>query len=83
MKLNVKALALAGGILWGAAVFVLTWLAMWGYGSQEAAGIVKAYYLGYSLSPLGSFIGAVWGFVDAAIGCALFALLYNKFISKK
>lgn len=82
MKLNVKAFGLAGGILWSASLFVLTWLGVLGYGSQNAAEIAKSYYIGYSVSPIGSVIGAVYGFFDAGIGCVLFALLYNKFIKK-
>jgi hypothetical protein len=78
MKLNVKAFALAGGILWGASILILTWLEIAGYGDMIAAGIVRNYYIGYSLTPLGSLIGAVYGFFDAGIGCAVFALLYNK-----
>ncbi|MFH1995439.1 MAG: membrane-associated protein [Candidatus Omnitrophota bacterium] len=82
MKLDIKAFALAGGILWGASLFSLTWFAILGYGSLDAAGIAKAYYIGYSVSPAGSLIGAVWGFFDAGIGCALLALLYNRFARK-
>jgi len=83
MKLNVKALALAGGILWGLSVFALTWLSiLMGYGSEQLAGIVKAYYLGYSVTPLGSVIGAVYGFFDAGIGLAVLGLLYNKLAGK-
>lgn len=78
MKLNVKAFALAAGIIWGASILILTWLEIWGYGSYLAASIVREYYIGYSVSPAGSIIGAVYGFFDAGIGCALFALLYNK-----
>jgi hypothetical protein len=83
MKLNVKAFALAGGIIWGASILILTWFEIWGYGDMIAAGIVRNYYIGYSLTPLGSLIGAVYGFFDAGIGCAVFALLYNKLLSKK
>lgn len=82
MKLNVKAFALAGGILWSASIFILTWLGIWGYGSMDAATIAKSYYVGYSVTPLGSVIGAVYGFFDAGIGCLIFALLYNKLIKK-
>ncbi len=83
MKLDVKAFGLAGGILWGASIFLLTWLGMLGYGSPEAADIAKAYYVGYSVTPLGSVIGAVYGFFDAGIACVIFAFLYNKLISRK
>ena len=82
MKLNVKAFALAGGILWGASLFILTWLGILGYGSEHAAALAKSYYIGYSVSPIGSLIGAVYGFFDAGIGCTLFALLYNKLTKK-
>ncbi|NQT32060.1 MAG: bacteriophage holin [Candidatus Omnitrophica bacterium] len=80
MKFNVKAFALAGGILWGASMFLLTWLSISGYGSGAAASMAKSYYLGYTVSPVGSVIGAVYGFFDAGIGCAVFALLYNKLV---
>jgi len=82
MKLNVKAFALAGGILWGASLFVLTWLGTWGYGNIDAASLVKSYYIGYSVSPVGSVIGAIYGFFDAGIGLAIFALIYNKLTGK-
>ena len=79
MKLNVKAFGLAGGLLWGASMFLLTWLGLMGYGSQEAGSIARAYYVGYSVTPIGSLIGAAYGFFDAGIGCTIFALIYNKF----
>ncbi|MBU0570875.1 MAG: STAS domain-containing protein [Candidatus Omnitrophica bacterium] len=76
MKLDVKGFALAGGILWGASVFLITWMKIIGYGS--ALDVIKSYYIGYSVTPLGSIIGAVYGFFDFGIACAIFALLYNK-----
>ena len=82
MKLDVKAFGLTGGILWSIIMFILTWLGILGYGSVNAASIAKAYYIGYSVSPIGSIIGAVYGFFDAGIGCILFALLYNKLAKK-
>ena len=82
MRLNVKAFALAGGILWGSSMFVLTWLSILGYGSVEAAAVAKSYYVGYTVSPVGSLLGAVYGFLDAGIGTAIFALLYNRLTNK-
>ncbi|MGB2599743.1 MAG: hypothetical protein WBB86_02140 [Candidatus Omnitrophota bacterium] len=79
MKLNVKAFALAGGILWGVSMFILTWWIMMFTGNTGDPTIVgKMYYIGYSISPLGSLIGAVYGFFDVGFACAVFALLYNK-----
>jgi len=39
-------------------------------------------YIGYSYTPLGSVIGAAYGFVDFGIAGAIFAWLYN-WINKK
>ncbi len=78
MKLSVKAFALTAGILWGAAVFIATvWLLAMGSGGSTIS-LLGNFYLGYSFSTLGAFIGLVWGFVDGAICGALFAWLYNK-----
>ena len=83
MKLNAKAFALAGGILWGVSVFVLTWWVMIFTGDTGDPTIIgRMYYIGYSISPLGSVIGAVYGFFDAGIACAILALLYNKLAGK-
>jgi hypothetical protein len=38
--------------------------------------------MGFSFTPLGSVIGAVWGFVDWGIAGVIFAWLYN-WLSKK
>jgi len=35
-------------------------------------------YIGYSFTPIGSVIGAVWGFVDWGIAGIIFGWLYNK-----
>ena len=82
MKFNVRAFGLAGGILWSVYMLALTWFGILGYGSQDAASIVKAYYVGYSVSPIGSIVGAIYGFFDGAIFCVLFALIYNKLAEK-
>ena len=77
MKLKAVAFGLAGGVLWGLSIFILTWLKIAGYGADMT--LVKAYYIGYSVTPIGSVIGAVYGFFDAGIACLIFALLYNFF----
>ena len=78
LKLDIKAFSLAGGILWSAGVFIMGLSAMGcGYCYKFVAWLGN-FYLGYSASVVGSIIGAVWAFVDAGIGCAIFAWLYNK-----
>jgi len=79
MKLNVKSFAFAGGILWGLAIFLLTyWFLIFGH-SGKVLALFGAVYLGYSVTWYGAFIGLAWAFVDGFIGCAIFAWLYNKF----
>ena len=78
-KLDVKAFALAIGIVWSVAMFILGIMAMvCGWGAKFVE-ILSLLYIGYSPTLLGSIIGAVWGFVDAGIGAAVVAWLYNKF----
>ena len=44
--------------------------------------MLERIYIGYSFTPMGSIIGALWGFVDWGIAGAIFAWLYN-WINKK
>ena len=77
MKLNVKAFALASAIIWGLGLFALTWWVIAFDGSSDAPTAIGRLYRGFTFTPLGSVIGLAWGFFDALIGCAVFALLYN------
>jgi len=79
MKINIKALALSIGIVWGLAVFLLTvWFLIMGY-SGDLLAKLGSVYLGYSVSWLGAFVGLIYGFVDGLIGGALLGFFYNKF----
>ena len=85
MKLSVKAFSLTCAILWGLALFILTWwLIIFDWpglvGDKTVIGLV---YLGYTVSPLGSLIGLVWAFVEGLIAGAIFAWLYNRFVPNK
>ena len=77
MKINVKAFALATGIWWGIGLFALTWWMILFQGSTNSPTLLGAIYRGYSVSPIGSLIGLVWGFLDGLIGGGLLAWLYN------
>ena len=79
MKLNVKSFALAGGIVWGIAILLITfWFLLFGY-TGNILGKLGTVYLGYSVTWGGAFIGLLWGFVEGFIVCGIFAWLYNKF----
>lgn len=77
MKLNVKAFALACGLVWGVGLFLLTWWLIALDGATGETTFLGHIYRGYNVSPAGSVIGLVWAFIDGAIGGAIFAWLYN------
>ena len=82
MKLNIAAFALAFGIWWGSGVFLLTfWLTFQGL-DAGAVTILQLTYLGYTITPLGSVVGLVWGFFDGAVCGAILAWLYNIFAER-
>ena len=76
MKLNVKAFALACGLLWGLGLFLLTWWVILWDGTGGGTALARV-YRGYDFSPLGSLIGLAWAFPDGLIGGAILAWLYN------
>ena len=80
MKLNIKALAIAAGLLWGGAILMVALgnLISPDYGVAFLS-LVASVYPGYTPSTgVGSVvIGTVYGFVDGAIGGLIFGWLYN------
>jgi hypothetical protein len=85
MKLNVKALTMAGAVLVGGMIF-LVGLANQIFPSYAEAclELVDSIYPGYSYrGGFGSVIvGALYGLLDGAIGGALIGWLYNMFVAK-
>ena len=80
MKLNVTAFALAVGLVWGAAMFVVGAAnLMWpGYGNAFltlAASIYPGYRPGTGMGSV--VMGTLYGLVDSTIGGAVLAWLYN------
>ena len=82
MKFNVKASAMACGIIWGLGLFLLTWWIIAFDGATGEATLIGRVYRGYTISPLGSVIGLAWGLVDGLVGGAVFAWLYNVLAAK-
>ena len=82
MKIKPLLLGLSLGIVWGFALFITTWLCYFtGYGKLFLDVLAGSIYPGYSISPLGSVLGFVYGFIDLTIAGALVGWIYNKFIS--
>ncbi len=76
--ISVRSLALTAGIFGAATMFFLAWWLILTGNAEGPPTLIEKIYIGYSFTPLGSFIGAVWGFVDWGIAGAIFAWLYNK-----
>ena len=84
MKLDVKAMAIALGLAWGIAAMFLVGVVNlivppYGQGFLEAMASI---YPGYTAEAnFGQVIlGTLYGLVDGAIGGAIFAWLYNRFV---
>jgi len=82
MRFDVKAFALTCGIIWGLGLFILTWWIIAFEGATGEVTLIGRVYRGYSISPIGSFIGLIWAFIDGLIAGAIFAWLYNLIASR-
>ena len=76
--MSVRSICLTAGIFGASAMFVLAWWLIIIGNADGPTTLLERVYIGYSFTPLGSVIGAVWGFIDFAIAGAIFAWLYNK-----
>ncbi len=80
MKLDIKALALTLGIVWGLAIFLFTiGIVITGAHHGSFLSGLDGSFFGYSLSWIGAFIGFIYGFVEGLIFGALLGFFYNKF----
>lgn len=78
MQLNKVALGLAAGILTGISLFLVT-LAVMALGGGEHLALISKFYLGYSVTFVGSILGLIYGFIDGFVCGWLLAWLYNRF----
>ena len=75
--ISIRSLGLTAGIFGACVMFFLAWWLILNGNAEGPVTLFERVYIGYSFTPLGSVIGAAWGFVDFAIGGAIFAWLYN------
>ena len=75
--LSIRSVALTSGILGASAMFLLAWWLIIIGNAEGPTTLLERMYIGYGFTPLGSVVGAIWGFVDFGIGGAIFAWLYN------
>lgn len=82
MDLNVKALALALGLSWSFLILFTGWVSMFGWGTRFVE-VMSSLYIGFAPTFFGGVIGAMWAFIDGAIGGAIVALVYNRVVRKQ
>ena len=75
--MSIRSVGLTTGIFGAASMFFLAWWLILTGNAEGPITLFERIYIGYSFTPMGSVIGAVWGFVDFGIAGALFAWLYN------
>ena len=75
--LSIRAFGLTLGIFGAASMFFLAWWLILIGNVEGPTTLFERIYIGYSFTPMGSVIGAAWGFVDFGIAGAVFAWLYN------
>lgn len=84
MRLCMRSLALASGLLWGGMFLFVGLLNLWGGGyGAHFLDFGASIYPGYG-GPAGFvsvLVVTLYGLVDGAIGGALLAWLYNRFLN--
>lgn len=80
MKLDIRALAIALGGLWGGCVFLLAALGSFFPGYADGfLSVVASVYPGFHPGGMGAaVIGGLYGAVDGAVAGAIIAWLYNR-----
>ena len=76
--MSIRGFALTAGIFGAVTMFLLSWWLMLTGNAEGPTTLLERVYIGYSFTPLGSIIGAAWGFVDWGIAGAIFAWIYNR-----
>jgi hypothetical protein len=80
MRLNVAALAVTAGLIWGGAILIVASAhAIWPNYGGAFLEVMGSIYSGYHPGPgiWSIIVGTLYGLVDGAIGGALFGWLYN------
>ncbi len=80
-KLNATALGLGLGICWGGSIVLTTlWIRI--VGGEEILEFLAKFYIGYSVSLFGAFVGMIYGFIDGFIYGFCLAWFYNWFAAR-
>jgi len=75
--MSIRSVGLTMAIFGACAMFFLAWWLILNGNAEGPQTLLERVYIGYSFTPLGSLIGAAWGFFDFGIAGVIFAWLYN------
>jgi hypothetical protein len=82
MQFNVRVFAVTLGLILGSVLFLETWWIIL-FGGEGASVTTSMVYHGYDITPIGSFYGLFWGFLDGCIFGGIFAWLYNRLLATR
>jgi len=77
-RLSIKGLAMGLGVAGAFCMLFAGWASIFGW-CTKFVEVMASVYIGFKPSFLGGIIGALWGFIDGAIGGAIIAFVYNLF----
>ena len=89
LRINSKMFGLILGLLMGSAIFIATnWLVLKGGYTDEAGHyivgphlqLLSQFFIGYSVSFVGSVIGFAYGFTCGTLAGALIGVIYSKMV---
>jgi hypothetical protein len=82
-KINPVGLGVGLGTVWGVSLFITTWVSYYtGYAELFLNTMAKSIYPGYSITPLGSFLGLVYGYIDGILGGLVIGWIHNRFVKE-
>jgi hypothetical protein len=90
LRMNAKVIGLVLGLIFGAAIFIMTnWIVLRGghvdqYGNYVIGPhlqLLGQFFIGYSVTFIGSIVGFVYGFAIGTFSGALIGWIYNKIVT--
>ena len=90
LRLNAKVIGLVLGLIFGLAIFIATnWIVIKGghidqYGNYVIGPhlqLLGQFFIGYSVTFIGSIVGFVYGFAIGTFSGALIGWIYNKIVA--